>query len=121
MCSSDLCFARLLHLIAHYEMGNTSILEYLIKSVYRFFSKMEHLDAVQNEILKFLRRSLSSRQQDLKKNFIELKERLEKVSHNKYARRSYQYLDIVSWLESKIENKPVQEVIREKFLAGEPK
>ena len=115
------CFARLLHLIAHYEMGNTGILEYLIKSVYRFFSKMEHLDIVQNEILKFLRRSLSSRQQDLKKNFIELKERLEKVSHNKYARRSYQYLDIVSWLESKIENKPVQQVIQEKFLAGIPK
>lgn len=115
------CFARLLHLIAHYEIGNTAILEYLIKSVYRFLSKMEYLDAVQNEILKFLRRSLSSRQQDIKKNFVELKERLEKVSHNKYARRSYYYLDIISWLESKIENKPVQEVIREKFLANIPR
>jgi len=115
------CFARLLHLIAHYEMGNTDILEYLIKSVYRFLSKMEYLDAVQNEILKFLRRSMSSRQQDLRKNFIELKDRLEKVSQNKYARRSYQYLDIVSWLESKIDNKPVQQVIREKFLSGIPR
>lgn len=112
------CFARLLHLIAHYELGNVDILEHLIKSVYRFLSKMEHLDAVQNEILKFLRRSMSSRQQDLRQNFIELKEKLEKVSQDKYARRSYQYLDIVSWLESKIENKPVQQVIREKFLAG---
>lgn len=109
------CFARLLHMIAHYELGNTGILEYLIRSVYRFLSKMEYLDAVQNEIFKFLRRSLSSRQQDIRKNFIELKDRLEKVAQNKYARRSYQYLDIVSWLESKIENKPVEEVIQRKF------
>ena len=76
---------------------------------------MEYLDAVQNEIFKFLRRSLSSRQQDLRKDFIELKNRLEKVSQNKYARRSYQYLDIVSWLESKIEKKPVEEIIQKKF------
>ncbi|HEV7783298.1 MAG TPA: hypothetical protein VGO58_18610 [Chitinophagaceae bacterium] len=109
------CFARLLHLIAHYELGNTTILEYLIKSVYRFLSKMEYLDAVQNEIFKFLRRSLSSRQQDIRKNFIDLRDRLEKVASNKYARRSYQYLDIVSWLESKIEKKPVEEIIQKKF------
>jgi hypothetical protein len=30
------CYARLLHLIAHYELGNYDILESLIKSVYRF-------------------------------------------------------------------------------------
>jgi hypothetical protein len=110
------CFARLLHLIAHYELGNTEILEYLIKSVYRFLSKMENLDAVLSEILNFLLRSLSSRQQDVRKSFIQLKDKLELVAKNKYARRSYQYLDIVSWLESKIENVPVQEVIRKKFL-----
>lgn len=110
------CFARILHLIAHYELGNTDILEYLIKSVYRFLSKMEDTDAVQDEIFRFLRKSLSSRQQDLTKQFIELRDRLEKVSEDKYARRSYQYLDIISWLESKIERKPVQAVIRRKFL-----
>jgi hypothetical protein len=110
------CFARLLHLIAHYELGNTEILEYLIKSVYRFLSKMENLDAVLSETLNFLRRSLSSRQQDVRKSFMQLKDKLELVAKNKYARRSYQYLDIVSWLESKIDNIPVQEVIRKKFL-----
>jgi hypothetical protein len=34
------CYARLLHLIAHYELGNYQLLEYLIKSVYRFMAKM---------------------------------------------------------------------------------
>lgn len=113
------CFARILHLIAHYELGNTDVLDYLIRSVYRFLSKMEDMDAVLNEIFRFLRKSLSSKQQDLTRNFIELRDKLEKVSRNKYAKRSYQYLDIVSWLESKIDKKPVQDIIRRKYLERE--
>src|SRR5678810_1047405 len=52
------CYARLLHLIAHYELGNFEILEYLVKSVYRFMAKMENLSLVEEEILKFPRKSL---------------------------------------------------------------
>jgi len=112
---SDLqCFARLLHLIAHYELGNTEILEHLIKSVYRFLSKMDSLDEIQLEILRFLRRSLSSRPRDMIQSFTELKEKLEHISKNKYARRSYQYLDVVSWLESKIKRKPVEYIVQQK-------
>ncbi|MBS1757965.1 MAG: hypothetical protein JSU03_11860 [Bacteroidetes bacterium] len=109
------CFARLLHLIAHYELGNMILVEYLIKSVYRFLSKMENLDAVLAEVFTFLRRSLSSKPKDVKKSFVQLRDKLEKISESKYNRRSYQYLDIVSWLESKIDGVPVQNIIKDKF------
>lgn len=49
------CFARLLHLIAHYELDNLQLVEHLIKSVYRFLSKMESLDAVLTQIFEFLK------------------------------------------------------------------
>ncbi len=39
-----------LHLIAHYELGNFDLLEYLIKSVYRFMAKMENLSKVEEEM-----------------------------------------------------------------------
>ena len=51
------CFARILNLIAHYELGHYNLLEHLVKSVYRFLRKMEENNAVQEEILRFLRRS----------------------------------------------------------------
>lgn len=110
------CFARLLHLIAHYELENMQLVEHLIKSVYRFLSKMESLDAVLAEIFLFLKKSLSSDPKDIRASFIQLRDKLEILSTSKYNRRSYQYLDIVSWLDSKIENVPVQDVIRRKFL-----
>jgi hypothetical protein len=33
-----------------------------------------------------------------------------------YERRAFLYLDVLSWLESRIENKSVESIIRRKFL-----
>ncbi len=110
------CFARLLNLIAHYELGHFNLLEYLVKSVYRFLTKMENLNLVQQEILQFLRRSLNSTNESLETAFVELKDRLEPLSTHPYEGRSFLYLDFISWLECKIQNRSVEEVIREKFL-----
>src|SRR5438046_7557320 len=49
------CYSRLLHLIAHYELGNYDLMEYLIKSVYRFMAKMENLSLVEEEIFAFIK------------------------------------------------------------------
>ncbi|HMJ48344.1 MAG TPA: hypothetical protein VK498_13510, partial [Ferruginibacter sp.] len=49
------CYARLMHLLCHYEIGNEEILDSLIKTVYRFMAKMKNLTVVEEEIFKFLR------------------------------------------------------------------
>ena len=113
------CFARLLHLIAHYEKKHYALLEYLIKSVYRFIAKNEDLSLIMSEILKFLRKSLYLKPKDMRAAFGPLKVKLEELSQSPFERRNYLYLDIVSWLECKIDGKPVQAVIREKFLKRE--
>lgn len=111
------CFARFLNLMAHYELGHTQLVEYLVKSVYRFLAKMQELHQAQKEILQFLRRlHRIQRKNNLKREFTKLKANLEKIQNAPYERRPFLYLDIISWLESKIENKPVQTIIREKFL-----
>src|SRR5437762_11187070 len=63
------CYSRLLHLIAHYELGNYQLLEYLAKSVYRFMAKMENLNMVEEEIFGFLRKSLHMSDSKLKVEF----------------------------------------------------
>jgi len=45
-----------------------------------------------------------------------LEKRLEKYQDNKYETRAYMYLDVISWLKSKVEGVPVQQIIRERFL-----
>jgi hypothetical protein len=43
---------------------------------------------------------------------------LQRYEKNRFETRAFMYLDIISWLESKIRHVPVQDVIREKFLGG---
>ena len=108
-------FARILNLIAHFELGNEQLVEYQVKSVYRFLGKMEDLQAVQKEIFRFLRKLPRVRESELKDAFINLKEKLVKLESLPYERRPFLYLDIISWLESKIEGKSVQDIIKGKF------
>jgi hypothetical protein len=113
------CYARLLHLIAHYELGNYEILESLIKSVYRFMVRMKNLSVVERAILEFLQRSFHKDPRMLKPDFEALRDRLLPYEHDAHERRSFMYLDFVSWLESRIREVPVQEVIRARYLAAE--
>lgn len=110
------CYARLLHLIAHYELGNYNLLEYLIKSVYRFMSKMENLNAVEVKIFDFLHRSFHLSPKQIRPAFEKLLIELKEVEKDKLASRAFAYLDIISWLESKISGEKVQDVMRKKFL-----
>lgn len=110
------CYARLLHLIAHYELGNFSLLEYLIKSVYRFMAKMENLSKVEEAMFAFLRRSFHLTPKEIKPELKGLLHELKTMESGKFETRAFAYLDIVSWLESKIYDKPVDTIIREKYL-----
>ncbi len=108
------CYARLLHLIAHYELSNFDLLEYLIKSVYRFMAKMDNLSKVEEAIFSFLRRSFKLGTQALKPEFEKLLEELKKYEGNPLEARAFAYLDIISWLQSKISGVQVQDVIFKK-------
>ena len=112
------CYSRLLHLIAHYELGNYDLLEYLIKSVYRFMAKMENLSLVEEEIFRFLRKSFKLSPDRIKPELQKLLEKLKAYEKNRFETRAFLYLDIISWLESKLSDVPVQDVIRKKYLIG---
>ncbi len=109
------CFARILNLIAHYELGNQTHVEYQIRSVYRFLRKMNDLNLVQHEILKFLQNLDKANGATLKDKFKKLRERLLEINEMPYQKRPFLYLDIISWLEAKIKDKPVQTIIKAKF------
>jgi hypothetical protein len=110
-----LCFSRILNLVAHYEAGLDYNLDALIRSTYKFLIKMEDLYEVQKEMIKFLRGLGNIYPHEIKKEFIKLLEKFKEFEDHPYEKRAFLYLDVISWLESKIENKSVNLIIREKF------
>ena len=110
------CYARLMHLLCHYEIGNEEILDSLIRSVYRFMAKMKNLTVVEEQIFKFLRYSLNANSRQIKPALEQLLENIRHLEKDPFETRSFSYLDIISWLESKIYEKPIDQVIHEKYL-----
>jgi hypothetical protein len=49
------CYARLMQLMAHFELGHFNLLEHLVDRVGRFFSKMRDLNEVQITLFNFFR------------------------------------------------------------------
>lgn len=108
-------FSRILSLISHFELGNTDLVDYYIKSTYRFLLNKGNLHQFQKIILNFLKRLSDEITTDnLIKEFAGLKEQLLPLANNPYEKRAFIYFDIISWLESKIEQRPVQAIIKEK-------
>ncbi len=111
-----LCFSRILNLVAHYEAGLDQNLDALIKSTYKFLIKMNELHLVQRKFITFLRGLSNIYPHELKSAFINLHKELKVFENHPYEKRSFMYLDIISWLESKIENVSVESIVRKKAL-----
>ncbi len=108
------CFARILNLIAHYECGLDYHLERQFKDTYKFLLKMENLQAVQKEFIVSIRALSDVFPHEIKREFKKIHTRLQKFEHHPFEKRAFLYLDILSWLESKIENTTVAEIIKRK-------
>ncbi|MAY23471.1 MAG: hypothetical protein CMC74_11885 [Flavobacteriaceae bacterium] len=111
-----LCYSRILNLVAHYEAGEDYHLERLIKSTYKFLIKMEDLYQVQKEMIQFLRNLGDIYPHEIKSEFKKLHAKLKALEDDPYERRSFLYLDIISWLESNIEGRSIPEIIQKKAL-----
>jgi len=109
------CYARLLHLLAHYELENYDLLEYLSKSVYRFMANKENLSLLEEEILRFLKRSSFMARDKVKGELERFLEKIKNFEKNRFQARVFVYIDIISWVESKVYNKPLEQVMKAKY------
>ena len=109
------CYARLMHLMAHFELGHFNLLEHLVDSVGRFFSKMRDLNEVQLVLFRFFKSNLDVSKQQLQQNLQALRKDVLRLEKNPFEGRTFHHLDIVAWIDSRIEGIPPGEVIKQRF------
>ena len=115
------CYARVLHLMAHYELGNDMLMESLSKSVYRFMAKMKNLTVVEEAMFKFLRQTIPLSPRQLKPEFEKLLHTIKHLEKSRFETRAFAYLDVISWVESKVYDKPMSKIIHEKYMMSKRK
>jgi hypothetical protein len=108
-------FSRMLSLICHYELDNLELIQYSIRSMYRFLLKKGELSQYNYYLIKFIK-SLNSEMthKQLLKQFTLLKSELIPLETILYEKRHFLYFDIISWLECKIKGVPVETIIKDK-------
>ncbi len=109
------CYARMLNIIASYEAGIDYNLDYQIRSVFSFIMKMRDMTEMKREVFAFLRKLGSAGPMGIKKELKVLYEHLKPYENHHYERRTFYYLDLMSWLESKITGRNFGDIVRSKF------
>ena len=68
----------------------------------------------EDAILRFMQTSLFTSNSKKEEVFKKLKTDILKISKNQFEAKIIDHFDFISWLESKIDNKPFIEILREK-------
>ena len=109
-------YARLLNLIVHYEIGNFTLLESILKSTYRYLYKRQRVYKFEKQIYRFIKSLFNVKsEKKLIKSFDQLKHSLEEILFNPFENGALDYIDLVSWLESKVTNRKFSDVLDDKL------
>ncbi len=111
--------ARILNLIVHFELGHDDLLPYLTRSTYRYLLKRDQLGESERILLRMLRRISST--SDARQRMVMLRstrDALCAIDGTTHRRERLTRLDIVTWLDAKIQERPFQSVANERSQNG---
>lgn len=108
-------YSRILFLMAHYDEENYDIMDYLVKNVRQYIKKIKHQDLLITKSLNFfsviVKMPLGERRNAIK----EFNKELTMIRDAPYEKRAFLYLDITSWVQSKLRGMTLQQIVKENF------
>jgi hypothetical protein len=114
--SEDLyCFAEMLHLIIHFELGNHELIPYGLKSLRRYLETRERRYKFE-ELFMDLFRKLSKNQSPmtLKELMAEFSDRVIILESDPYEKHVMEYFDFQAWAESKATGEEISKILLRK-------
>jgi hypothetical protein len=111
-------YAKMLSILNHYELGNLDLLEYLLKSTQRYLTSTNKTYRYESVIIHYFGKKIPKNHSrgKLLETYKELREELNLLKHDNYENKSFYYLDIISWVESKINNQPLLGIIKQRVI-----
>ena len=84
-------------------------------------AKMKNLTVVEEAMFKFLRQTIPLSPRQLKPEFEKLLHTIKHLEKSRFETRAFAYLDVISWVESKVYDKPMSKIIHEKYMMSKRK
>jgi hypothetical protein len=106
-------FAYILKLVVLYELKDFEHLGRVRQRAFIYLRQHNILGQFHNIILQFLKKTEDIMPLEMKGEMKNLRNRLEDLKDDKFESKPLLYFDIISWLDSKITNRPFHEVVKE--------
>lgn len=111
--------ARILLLILHFEMGNTVLLESLVRSAARFMQKKNRLFELERRFMHFISELMRlPTQRERIPAFQKMKSDLEVQAKSPGVHALLETFDLGAWLHSKMNGQTFAATVREKWIKG---
>ncbi|MGB0840048.1 MAG: hypothetical protein ACPGXL_07910 [Chitinophagales bacterium] len=113
-----ICFTRLFKLMIYFDLGDNyyTLLYYDIKATRRFLAKYKKLYKTEDVSLHYLYRLVNSRDEvQVKKLWLTFAETLTAIQKEQYETSSMTYINVVDWVESKVQKQALKVIAQKKF------
>jgi hypothetical protein len=108
-------YARLFNIVVHYELGNSDLLEYTIKSTSRYLQKRMRDFEVEKLILEQFKKLIRIRTAvERKEQFIDFRKKLNELAKHEDGNALLRYFDFNAWIVSKLEQAPFEDAFNRK-------
>lgn len=97
------CFAKIINLLIHYELGNIDLLQYEVVSTCRYLARRQRNYAFETLVLRFIKRVIAVSPEELRQEFITLRTELVQLRDDPYEHKAFDFFYFIPWLDSKIE------------------
>jgi hypothetical protein len=109
------CFAQMLNLVVHLELGNQQLVPYALKSTQRYLTLRNRVYKFENSFLQFINKILRARdRKEEKAVYTTLLDELKQIENDNFEKTAFEYFDFVSWAESKVMQRDFKLIVREK-------
>lgn len=113
-----MCNAMFLSIFSHYDNGDVEAFEKALNTTYKYLSQANNLNEVYQKLMHFIKKISKAYPHEIKPMFVQLRAELLPYANHPYERRTFLYLDIISWLDSKIVGEGMVAVMKGKRLEG---
>ena len=109
-------YSRILHLMAHYNLRNFDLIPFLNNQYLRFFEKIEEKNQFQNLCFNMFRTLNKQPVAEHSTVFTEYRDYFKKLEEDEFEKRAFLYLEIIPWIDTKLSNRSLSEIKRQKRL-----
>jgi tetratricopeptide (TPR) repeat protein len=109
------CFAQLLNLVIHLELGNKNLIPYTLKSTSRYLETRNRVYKFESAMLQFVSNALKVEyEEDMEDVYKKLVDELKPLRTDTFESTAFENFDFITWAESKVQQKPFAELVQER-------